>query len=90
MDYIACQVPLSMGFPKQVYWNGLPSPPLGDLSDPGTEPVSPALQVNSLPLSSSSRLQSGSQGISKEFAHTAKLSLSAWLMLSKNSHRALT
>ena len=40
------QAPLSMGFPRQEYWNGLPFPPLGDLPDPGMEPVSP----NSLPL----------------------------------------
>ena len=23
---MACQVPLSMGFPRQVYWSGLPFP----------------------------------------------------------------
>ena len=23
---VACQPPLSMGFPRQVYWNGLPFP----------------------------------------------------------------
>ena len=43
MDYIACQAPLSMGFPRQEYWSGLPFPSLGDLPDPGMEPVSPAL-----------------------------------------------
>ena len=31
------------------YWNGLPCPPPGDLSDPGIKPRSPPLQVNSLP-----------------------------------------
>ena len=30
---VACQAPLSMGFPRQEYWNGLPFPP------PGIEPV---------------------------------------------------
>ena len=40
-----------MGFPRQEYWSGLPCPPPGDLSDPGIEPVSPALQADSLPLS---------------------------------------
>jgi len=30
-----------MGFPKQEYWNGLPSPPPEDLLNPGTEPKSP-------------------------------------------------
>ena len=88
---VACQAPLSMRFSRQEYWSQFPfPPPPGGLPNHRIQPVSPALQVNSLPLSSSSRLQSGSQGISKEFAHTAKLSLSAWLVLSKNSHRALT
>ena len=40
-----------MGFPRQEYWNGLPFPSPGDLPDPGTEPASPALQADSLPLS---------------------------------------
>ena len=34
------QVPLSMGFSKQEYWSGLPCAPLGDPTNPGTEPVS--------------------------------------------------
>ena len=38
----AYQTPLSMGFPRQGYWNGLPFPPPGDLPDPGIEPKSPA------------------------------------------------
>ena len=43
--------PLSMKFSGQEYWSGLPFPPPGDLPDPGTETVSPAWQVDSLPLS---------------------------------------
>ena len=39
---IARQAPLSMGFPKQEYWSGLPFPPPGDLPDPGIKPASPA------------------------------------------------
>ena len=39
----AHQAPLSMRFPKQEYWSGLPRPPPGDLPDPGIEPMSPAL-----------------------------------------------
>ena len=31
------------------YWSGLPCPPPGDLPNPGTEPRSPSLQVDSLP-----------------------------------------
>ena len=40
---IACQVPLSMGFPRQIYWSELPFPPPGDLPNPGIEPRSPTL-----------------------------------------------
>ena len=40
---VACQAPLSTGFPRQEYWSGLPFPSPGDLSDPGMEPMSPAL-----------------------------------------------
>ena len=34
------QVPLSMGFFRQEYWNRFPCPPPGDLSDPGLKPAS--------------------------------------------------
>ena len=37
------QAPLSMGFPRQEYWSGSPFSSPGDLSNPGIEPVSPAL-----------------------------------------------
>ena len=37
---IACLAPLSMGFPRQEYWSGLPFPPLEDLPDPGIELIS--------------------------------------------------
>ena len=46
---IAHQVPLSVGFSRQEYWSGLPFPSLGDFPDPGIEPGSPALQVESVP-----------------------------------------
>ena len=39
----ACQTPLSMGFPRQEYWSGLPFASPGDLLDPRIEPESPAL-----------------------------------------------
>ena len=42
------QAALSMGFPKQEYWSGLPGPPPGDLPDPGIKPRSPALQADVL------------------------------------------
>ena len=41
--HVAHQVPLSLGFPSQEYWSGLPFPLPGDLPNPGTEPMSPAL-----------------------------------------------
>ena len=62
MCTVACQAPLSMGFFRREYWNGLPFPPLGkyvaisplgDLPDPGIEsasPVSLSLQADSLPI----------------------------------------
>ena len=39
---VALQAPLSMGFPRQEFWSGLPFPSLGDLPDSGIELVSPA------------------------------------------------
>ena len=46
---VACQAPLSMRFSRQEYRSGLPFPSPGDLPDPGIEPASPILQVDSLP-----------------------------------------
>ena len=40
---VAHQASLSIGFPKQEYWSGLPFPFPEDLPDPGIEPMSPAL-----------------------------------------------
>ena len=45
------QALLAMGFPRQEHWSGLPLPPPGDFPNPSFEPTSPALQVDSLPLS---------------------------------------
>ena len=42
---IACQASLSMRFPRQGYWNGLPFPSPGDLLDSGIETASPAMQA---------------------------------------------
>ena len=46
---VAHQTPLSMGFPRQEYWSGLPFPSPGDLPDPGIKPRSPELQTDFLP-----------------------------------------
>ena len=40
---------VSMGFPRQEYWSGLPFPFPGALPDPGIEPMFLALQADSLP-----------------------------------------
>ena len=45
---MARQAPLSMGFSRQEYWNGLPFPSPEALPNPGIEPRSPALQADSL------------------------------------------
>ena len=41
---VGCQTPLSIGFPRQEYWSGLPFPSPGDLPNPGVENTSSALQ----------------------------------------------
>ena len=43
------QVPPSMGFSSQEYWSRLPFPSPRDLPDPGIEPRSPALRVDTSP-----------------------------------------
>ena len=48
-DPMGCQIPLSIRFSRQEYWNELPCPPSGDLLDSGIKPRSPALQADSLP-----------------------------------------
>ena len=48
---VASWAPLSMKFPRQEYWGGLPFPSRGALPDPGIKLASPARQVDSLPLS---------------------------------------
>ena len=45
---VAHQAPLSMGFPRQEYGGGLPSPSPRDLPHPGIKPRSPAVQADSL------------------------------------------
>ena len=48
---VACQDPLSMLFPRQEYWSGLPFPSPEGLLHSGIKAASPALQEDSLPLS---------------------------------------
>ena len=45
---VAHQAPLSVGFPRQKHWSGLPRPPPGDLPDSGIA-IRSASQADSLP-----------------------------------------
>ena len=47
-DPVDYQAPLSMGFPRQEYWSGLPFPSPGVLPNPGIEPRSLALEADAL------------------------------------------
>ena len=47
---VAHQGLLSLEFPRQEYWSGLPCPPPGDLLNPEIKLESPALQMDSLPV----------------------------------------
>ena len=65
---VACQAPLSMGFSRQEYRSGLPFPSPGHLPNPGTEPMSlqvscmsPALQVDSVPMSQQGNHKAGAK-----------------------------
>ena len=44
---VAFQAPLSMGFPRQEYWSGLPFAPPGDFPHPGIKLGSPPLHMDS-------------------------------------------
>ena len=46
--WTVAQAPLSMELSRQEYWSGYPFPSPGELPDPGIEPESPTLQVDSL------------------------------------------
>ena len=45
---VAHQAPLSMGFSRQEYWNGVPFLSLADLPSPGNEPGAPKFQADAL------------------------------------------
>ena len=49
MDYSPTGSSVHGDSPGKKYWSGLPCPPPGDLPNPGTEPRSLELQVDSLP-----------------------------------------
>ena len=43
---VAHQVPLSMKFPRQEYWSGLPFPPIWDFPNPRIKPTSPVAPIS--------------------------------------------
>ena len=45
---VACQAPLSLGYPRQEHWTGLPFPSLGNLPDPRIKSGPSTLQADSL------------------------------------------
>ena len=53
---VAHQASLSMEFSRQEHWSGLPFPSAGDLPNPGIDPESPILHVDSLPSELSGKL----------------------------------
>ena len=63
-----------MGFSRQEYWSGLPFPSGGDLPDPGIEPRSPALQVDSLPAEPQAKTK---------YTGVGSLSLLQWIFLTQ-------
>ena len=65
---VALQAPLSMEFPWDEYWSGLPFPPPGDLLDPGIESLSIAWQAASLHLRSLFCRETGNSQVIECFA----------------------
>ena len=56
---ITLQPPLSREFSRQEYWSGLPFPSPGDLPNPGIEPGSASLKVDSSPFESPGKIHQG-------------------------------
>ena len=63
------------GFSRQENWNGLLCPPPGDLPNPGIEPRSPTLQVDSLPSEPPGKPKDTGVGIPSPGEKRASLSL---------------
>ena len=62
---VACPVPLSMELSRQEYWSGQPFPFPRNLPNPGIEPRSPALHVDSLPSEPPEKPQNSTGNIEK-------------------------
>ena len=70
----------SMEFSRPEYWSGQPFPSPGDLPNPGIEPRSPALQVDSLPAEPQGKPKNTGVG---------SLSLLQWIFLTQESNWGL-
>ena len=77
---VARQAPLSMVLSWQEYWSGLSFSSPGDHPNPGIEPMSPALQVDSLPAESPGKPQNTGVG---------SLSLLQWIFLTQGLNPGL-
>ena len=64
---VHCQALLSVGFPRQEYWSGLPFPSPGDLPDPEIEPWSSSLQAAILPTDPPGNTQARVPGTARQF-----------------------
>ena len=64
---VHCQALLSVGFPRQEYWSGLPVPSPGDLPDPEIEPWSSSLQAAILPTDPPGNTQARVPGTARQF-----------------------
>ena len=69
-----------MEFSRPEYWSGQPFPSPGDLPNPGVEPRSPSLQVDSLP----AELQGKPKNTGVD-----SLSLLQWIFLTQESNQGL-
>ena len=66
---VAHQAPLSMGFPRQEYWSGLPFSTPGDVPDPGIKlasPIPPALAGTSFTTASSGKPQGWYKAVNQD------------------------
>ena len=77
---VAYQALPSMEFSRQEYWSGLPFPSPGDLSNPGIESGSPALQEDSLRAEPPGKPKNTGVG---------SLSLLHWIFLTQESNQDL-
>ena len=77
---VTSQGPLSMGFPRQDYCNGLLFPSPGDLPIPGIEPAPPTLAGGFFTTNTTSRLRSiGSQRVEQDWSDWACISATTFI-----------